>query len=357
MTNEATPPAPSSPSETSRRPVAVTGGTGHVGGALIRALDAQGFAVRALMRRSSDEGSLLGARYERVEADLASTEALTEAFRGCDTVFHVAGMVSISEAHERELQRTNVDGTRHVIEACERAGVRRLVYTSSVHALTEPAGRGAILDESMGFDALLAHGAYGRSKAAASSMVQLAAREGRVDAVLVLPSGCVGPYDYRPSPQGRMIMMLGRGLMPLTVAGGYHWVDVRDVAQGSIQAMQRGRTGEAYLLDGGYLSAMDLGRAVARRARTMAPLAGIPHKIVAAFAALGPVFERVTGREALLTPYSLHTLAAEYVVSAEKAKSELGFAPRSPAESFGDAWTWLREDPSSPMNRPRNKRV
>jgi len=226
----------------------VTGATGHVGNVLVRTLNARGITPRAFIRRSSDHGALTGAKYDTAYGDVSELDALTDAFRGCDTVIHCAAIITISERHNPNLRKTNVEGTRNVLTAAERAGVKRLAYVSSVHAITEPVGD-VELNEEAGFDESLAHGAYGKSKAAASSLVQSFAREGRLDTVLVLPTGIIGPNDYRLSPQGKMIAMIGRGLMPLTLAGGYHRVDVRDVCEGVLAAHRKGRTGEAYLLD------------------------------------------------------------------------------------------------------------
>ncbi len=318
----------------------------------MRKLNERGITPRAFVRRTSDTGALAGAKYDAAYGEVGDVDALAECFRGCDTVVHCAAIITISERKNSDLRKTNVEGTRNVLAAAERAGVQRLVYVSSVHALTEPVGD-ATLDEEAGFDEALAHGAYGKTKAAASALVQRAGREGRLSTVLVLPTGIIGPNDYRLSPQGRMITMLGRGHMPLTVGGGYHWVDVRDVCDGVLRAHEKGRSGEAYLLDGGRLEAIELGRAVANAAGTMAPLAAIPLGLIAPFAQLSPLWERAVGRDALFTPYSVHTLRARYRVSAEKARRELGWSGRDPKLAFGDAWLWLRDHPTSPLRRAK----
>ncbi|MFO0560357.1 MAG: NAD-dependent epimerase/dehydratase family protein [Polyangiales bacterium] len=341
-----------SPSAHTIETIAVTGATGHVGNVLVRTLNARGITPRAFVRRTSDQGALAGAKYDAAHGDVGDLDALTDAFRGCDTVIHCAAIITISERHNPDLRKTNVEGTRNVLTAAERAGVKRLVYVSSVHALTEPVGA-VELNEDAGFDENLAHGAYGKTKAAASSLVQKAAREGRLDTVLVLPTGIIGPNDYRLSPQGKMIAMVGRGMMPLTLAGGYHWVDVRDVCEGALAAHAKGRSGEAYLLDAGRLEALELGQAIQEAGGKFAPFAAIPLGWAKPIAKLSPLWERFTHRDAILTPYSLHTLAARYRVSAAKAQRELGWKGRDPRIAFGDAWRWLRDDPKSPLNRKR----
>lgn len=325
----------------------VTGGTGHVGNVLVRHLIEQKVRTRVLLRRADGMRALDGLDVERVAGDVLEPPTLDEAFDGADVVFHVAGLVSITTGREAALMRTNVEGTRGVLEACKRARVRRLVYASSVHALPEPAG--PILDEAGGFDPALAYGPYGKSKAAASKLVQDAARNGELDAVLVLPTGCVGPWDFRPSDLGAVVAAVGRRRLPATVTGGHDFVDVRDVAAGTLAAAERGRTGEAYLLNGGWVSAADFCAEVARVAGVKPPPMNLPLWVARAAAVFGPPWERVTGRRAMVTPYSVHTISRHHRVSVEKAERELGFAARPVLESFADAWQWLATYPASPL--------
>lgn len=326
----------------------VTGATGHVGNALVRHLLEQQIPVRALVR--GDASALEGLEVEQVEGDLNDLASLEAAFAGAEVVFHAAGLVSITTGNEAELEKVNVEGTRNVVTACQRARVRRLVYTSSVHALTELPGAG-VLDETAGFDPARAHGPYGKSKAAASQHVQQVARAGQLDAVLVLPTGCVGPCDFRFSELGNLIARVGTGRMPIIIGGGYEWVDVRDVAAGTLQAALRGKSGEAYLLNGARLSTVELCAAAAKAAGVRPPLLALPLWVGRAIAVFGPPFERLTGRRALVTPYAIHTLSAKFTVSSDKARRELGFTSRPVEQSLADAWNWLATDPKSPMRR------
>ncbi len=327
----------------------VTGATGHVGNTLVRHLLEKKIPVRVLVR--GDATALEGLQVEQVKGDVTDPASLNAAFAGADVVFHVAGLVSITTGNEAALEQINVEGTRNVVAACRAAKVRRLVYTSSVHALTEPTGSVAVLDEAAGFDPALAHGAYGKSKAAASRCVQEAARAGELDAVLVLPTGCVGPCDFRFSELGNLVARVGKGRMPIIIGGGYEWVDVRDVAAGTLAAAERGRTGEAYLLNGSRLSTVDLCAAIARAAGQRPPAICLPLWIGRAVAVFGPPWERLTGRRALVTPYAIHTLSAKFTVSSDKARRELGLTTRPVEQSLADAWEWLNSHPKSPMLR------
>ncbi|MBL8923252.1 MAG: NAD-dependent epimerase/dehydratase family protein [Myxococcaceae bacterium] len=315
----------------------ITGATGHLGNVLARELRAQGRAVRAVAASGDDVSPLHGLGVELVTADVRDPAALQRAFAGSERVFHLAGLVSITTGQESLLQAVNVQGTRNVVEACRAVGVRRLVYTSSVHALTEPAQ--GVLDETAGFDPARASGAYGKSKAAASLEVQGAARAGALDAVLVLPTGVVGPFDFRLSEVGELLLGLEAGRVPFLVAGAHDFVDVRDVAAGTIAAAERGRTGEAYLLAGERVEVVRLAATVARLSGARVPPL-LPLGLARVVAGFAPVFERVTGRRALLTPYALHALRAPFTVSHEKASRDLGFSPRPIATSVADALEW-----------------
>lgn len=324
--------------------VAITGATGHLGNVLVRELRARGEAVRAVLAPGDDPSPLEGLGASVVEADVRQADELRAAFDGVARVFHLAGIVSITSGQEQALQAVNVGGTRNVIEACRAAGVGRLVYTSSVHALTEPSG--GVLDETAGFDPELATGAYGKSKAAASRDVQRAGQDGALDTVLVLPTGVVGPYDFRTSEVGQLLLDLEAGRVPFILEGGHDFVDVRDVALGTIAAAERGRRGEAYLLSGERLSVMDLARTVSAHTGCRVPRV-FPTPIARVVASAAPAWERLTGRRALLTSYAVHALLVPFTVSHEKASRELGFSPRPVTTSLADALAWHHAHPEA----------
>jgi dihydroflavonol-4-reductase len=329
--------------------VTVTGASGHLGNVLVRELVSRGHAVTALVLPGDDLRSLRGLPIKRVEGDVTDAATLPAAVQGADWVFHLAGVVSISTLNANVVQRVNVEGTRNVVAACRAAGVRRFVYTSSVHALTEP-GPGARLDESAGFDSTRAIGAYGRSKAEASLAVLEAARSG-LDAVLVLPTAVIGPFDYRPSEVGDLFRLFARRRLPAIVDGGYDFVDVRDIARGHLLAAERGRRGESYLLTGRYLPVREVLRVVGQEAGRRPPRLVLPLPAAAALAVFAPAWERLTGRRALLTSYSVHTISRRHSICDEKARRELGFQSMPIEHSLRDAWRWMTTDSESPLLR------
>jgi dihydroflavonol-4-reductase len=316
-----------------RKTSVVTGATGHLGNVLVRALLARGDRVRAVVAPGDALEALAGLELERVTADIRDAEALTAAFAGADRVFHLAGVVSITRGHEAKMESVNVGGTRAVLTACRAAGVARLVHTGSVHALTEP--NGGVLSEAAGFDPARAVGPYARTKALACREVQEAARAGTVDAVLALPTGVLGPFDFRLSEMGQLLLDLQRGRVPFILDGGHDFVDVRDVAEGLWRCAEHGARGEAYLLGGGRATLAELARWTGARV----PLA-LPRWLAHAVAAPAPLYERATGKRALFTPYALHALEAPFTVSSEKARAALGFAPRPLEHSVRDALAW-----------------
>lgn len=327
----------------------VTGATGHLGNVLVRELLRRGKRVRALLEPGDEARALAGLDVEVVRGDVLRPETLPAAFEGVEVVFHMAGVVSISSLDIELVRTVNVEGTRNVVEAARRSGVRRLVYTSSVHALTEP-GKGGVLTEEAGYDPARAPGHYGKAKAAASRIVLDAVRGG-MDAVIVNPVYVLGPHDYRLSEIGEVIVMFSRFPVPAGMDGCYDFIDVRDVAIGHVLAAERGRTGESYLLSGARMTVRELMRILAGLAGRTPPRIFIPLKVAAGIAAFSPLFEKVTRRRSLLTPYAVHTLAIDFEIRDRKAREYLGHAPRPVEQSLRDAWHWMTQDPESPLQR------
>ena len=320
--------------------VAVTGASGHVGANLVRALLARGDEVRVLLR--ADDRAVRGLGVERIPGDLLDPAALAELVSGVELVFHAAALVAISGGRDEEIERVNVGGSRRVAEACLAAGVRRVVHFSSIHAF-ESSARGLAMDEATPCVRERGAPAYDRSKAAGErEMLAVAARG--LEVVILNPTAIVGPFDFKPSHTGRLIVALARSRMPALVAGGFDWVDVRDVVSTALAAGARGRPGERYLVSGHWLSIAELAREVARctgvaSPRFVAPLwaarLGVP--FVTAFA-------RVFGREALYTAESLRALRLSRQVDSSKARLELGHVPRHFADTIRDSVGWLRDN-------------
>jgi dihydroflavonol-4-reductase len=319
---------------------ALTGASGHLGANLVRALVADGHDVTALVRE--DARALEGVPVGVVRGDLFDASALRAAFQDADVVFHLAARISIEGDRTGEVARTNVEGVRGVVAACLDVRVPRLVHVSSIHAFSvRPAGEA--LDETRGpSDADADAPAYDRSKARGEREV-LAGVERGLDAVIVNPSGVIGPYDWKPSRMGRVVLALARGRLPALVSGGFDFVDARDVARSTIAAWQRGRRGERYLLSGSWWRVADLARVVARTSGTPAPKLVVPMALARAGAPFVELFGRLSRAEPLYTRDSLYALRHHHDVRHDKAARELGHAPRPLEATLADTLAWFRE--------------
>jgi len=319
----------------------VTGATGHLGNNLVRALLARGDRVRAVTLPNDDTRPIAGLPLEQVQGDVRDLGALIWAFRGADIVYHLAGIIAITPGRGDLLHQVNVLGTRNVVQAALRCGVRRLVHTASIHALVEPP-HGTTIDERMPFDPARIPTEYGRSKARGALEV-LAGVEQGLDAVICCPSGIIGPYDFQPSEMGRLFLNVARRRLPAYVQGAYDFVDVRDVAQGLIAAGEFGRRGESYILSGEVVTVRQLMALLERATGVRAPRLGLPTRPARAVAHLAMKFAALTHTRPLFTDESVDILVSNCCISHEKATRELGYAPRPLAETVADTIRWFRE--------------
>ena len=317
--------------------VAVTGASGHIGNNLVRELLRRGRRVRAITHAPAR--SLDGLGVEQLVADVRHPETLRAAFRGADAVVHLAARISIDADRDGQVRAVNVGGARNAAEAALAMGVRRYVHMSSVHAFDLASTSGAI-DESRARPGP-SHAAYDRSKAEGEAAVRAVIARG-LDAVILNPVGVIGLGDYEPSRMGRFFLDVAKRRLPVVPRGGFQFVDVRDVVASTLAALDRGRTGENYILHGHWASSLDMAR-MARRyvdgvePREMAPevFLGLAHAIT--FGA------RLVSREPLLTPEMVRTLQAHPDVRGDRAARELGHSPRPLAESIGDLYDWFYE--------------
>jgi dihydroflavonol-4-reductase len=282
----------------------VTGATGFVGGHVAAELRSGGAEVRD----------------ERV--DLLDRGGLERIMAGCDAVVHSAALYSY-DAPERDFQRINVEGTANVIEACRSKGVRRLVHTSTAGTCGPVPGREATETDSppaweLGIP-------YKRTKLAAERLVIDAARDG-LEAVVVNPTTPIGPGDSKPTPTGRMIAGVARGRIRAYVATGLNVVDVRDVARGHALALERGQSGERYLLGGANLPLEELFGAIADLAGRPRPRLRIPYALARAVAAVG-----------LANKNEVSLARLPMYFSSKKAHDKLGYAPGPVASALADA--------------------
>jgi len=336
--------------------VLITGAAGHLGNTLTRELLHRGERVRALILPGEDVSSLEGLDVERMEGNTLDPQSLAAAFVGIDRVFHLAGIISILPGRDQFMREVNVLGTWNVLRAAREAGVRRLVYVSSIHALARPP-KGVTIDESVPFDPHSAEGEYDRTKAEASILVQQEAKRG-LDAVIVCPTGLMGPYDYRGSEMGKLIRCwLQPGLHAL-VDGTYDFADVRDVVQGLLLAMERGTKGETYILSGRSISLPEMLGIVREVSGARIRAITLPRWVARAAAPFATILSPLLGKSPRFTTYSLKTVASNCDISNAKARAELGYAPRDVRITVSDTVAWWRDHPEIQVAsaRPRKRR-
>jgi dihydroflavonol-4-reductase len=316
----------------------VTGGAGHVGTNLVAALRDAGEDVRVVDLREPGTGLRLGATW--VQADVRDAAAMRTAFEDAAVVYHLAAVISVVGGLGGLVESVNVDGTRTVAEAALAAGVGRLVHCSSVHAFDLSGNVGRTVDETTARCVGRREAAYDRSKARGEVEVRRLVDRG-LDAVIVNPTGVVGPLDEAPSRMGTVMLALWRRRMPALVDGGFDWVDVRDVAAAMRAAAERGRTGESYLLSGRAAPVRelaDLARSCSDRGvvRRTAPLwaAGL-------CAPVATVLARRTGSPLLPTREALRALRNFPRVDGSKAARELGHHPRPLSETVADLYSYF----------------
>jgi dihydroflavonol-4-reductase len=320
----------------------VTGATGFVGSRVARALLAEGRAVRATVRPGSDRRNLDGLGVEVVEADLGDAASLMRAVDGCDAVYHVAADYRLWVPEPASIYRTNVEGTRMLLRAAGAAGVRAIVYTSSVATLGLPAdGTPGDEETPVSLEDMVGH--YKRSKFLAERAALALAREEGLPVVVVNPSASVGPGDIKPTPTGRMVLDAANGRMPAYVDTGLNIVHVDDVARGHLLAERHGRRGECYVLGGENMSLEAILREIAAITGRAPPTLRLPHAVPLAAAWFAEAWARISGATPSLTVDGARLARKHMYFSSARAARELGYRARPAAEALADAVAWFRE--------------
>ncbi len=315
--------------------VVVTGASGHVGVNLVSSLLAAGRKVRVLVHQQNG----FDGEVEKIRGDITVADSLEEAFAGAETVFHLAARISISGDQGGLVTRTNVEGVRNVARAALRAGARRMVHVSSIHAFEqEPLDQP--LDETRARCSGPRHFAYDRSKALGEAALREVMAEG-LDAVIVHPTAIVGPADRAPSRMGRVCLDLYHRRLPALVRGGFDWVDVRDVVEGILAAETRGRPGENYLLSGNWHAVSELAALVGEITGVQPPKMVVPMWLARLSAPLVALATFWSKEEPRFSSEALAALRANRRVLHSKAGRELGYQPRPLRQTLQDLFSWF----------------
>lgn len=319
--------------------IAVTGANGHVGANLTRSLLDLGHTVRVLLFHDSQ--SLQGLPVERVRGDLADHAALQLLCSGVDVVFHLAAQISIN-GQENLLNKVNVEGTRNLLDIAKRSNVKKFIHFSSIHALShapfdQPMDESnPIIDESQFW--------YERTKAEGQRLA-LAMADGRMEVVILNPTAIIGPNDFKPSRMGLVLIKLYDRSLPALVPGGYNWVDVRDVVDGAIHAIEKGRNGQNYILAGSWVSVSDLARLVETTTGRKSSRIVLPTWVARLGVPFMKAYAGLKHEHPLYTNESLDILRlSNHRISSSKAANELGFRSRPLEDTVRDTLAWFEQN-------------
>jgi dihydroflavonol-4-reductase len=324
----------------------VTGGSGFIGSHVVRALARRGDDLRLLARRSSTLGHLEGIEFERAAGDVTDRRAVGKAMDGIERVFHVAGRTSLRPADGPSVVKTNVDGTRIVLEAAMAAGVERAVLTSSVSAIGVAKPKGTV-DERQTFNLGHLGIPYFNSKHESEVEALRLAAHG-LPVVIVNPSFVLGPDDPSGTSMGLVRRFL-RGRISVYVRGGLNIVDVRDVAAGHLLADTKGAVGERYILGGRSYTFDRLFSDMARISGVDAP----PLRLPGPLAVLGSEAAARSGLQLPISPFEVRSATLWWTYRNTKAKRELGFRPRPHEETLEDAVGWMADRLGERVHRGR----
>ena len=319
----------------------VTGANGFVGYAVTRCLIDAGHEVRCLVRPGSDRRNLDALPVEMLEGDLRSAPSLKQAVAGCDSLFHVAADYRLWVPNPQSMYDINVGGTQALILAAAEAGVKRMVYTSSVATLGTSIN-GVPADEDTPSSLLSMTGHYKRSKFMAEQAVRQITHEYRLPLVIVNPSTPIGPRDIKPTPTGRIVVDTLCDRMPAYVNTGLNIAHADDIAHGHLLAHAHGIPGERYILGGENMTLLQILQAIDRiRGRRMRRF-NIPVGLVLPVAWLMEKRAMVTQIEPRATLDSVRMARKTMFYSSEKAVRELGYRYRPATDALEDAMNWFQ---------------
>lgn len=320
--------------------IAITGASGHIGSAIVRKLIAEGHEVVALVRESVK--GLEGLPISICKGNVLDKDSLRKLMDGCDVVFHIAAVVNLGYRFDKMVNDINVTGTKNVFEVAKEVGVKRVVHFSSIHVFKQ-SPYDVPLNETRGFigDKAIY---YDQTKVEGHELARQFAKEG-LEVVIVCPTGVIGPYDYLSSKLGKAVIDLYKGKIPAVIKGGFDFVDVRDVVKGAVLAMEKGKSGETYILGGKFYTLKEL-------AELVYEVNGKNKKFIELpifFAIIGlpfvKIFSIISRRKPLYDKVYLDILLdGNRFVESKKAERELGYQTTEMKKTLLDTFEWLKEE-------------
>lgn len=320
--------------------ISITGASGHIGANLCRILIEEGHDLSVLYHNDDKSFRNLGVR--SVRGSILDKTALKKLVFDSEIVYHLAASISISGDRSGNVHKINVDGTRNVVESCIEGTVKRLIHFSSIHAFQQyPLNEQ--LDEKRPTVGNIGH-SYDMSKAAGEKIIMEAVAQG-LDATVLCPTSVVGPYDFKPSLMGQLLIKLYNRKLPALVSGGYDWVDSRDIAMAAYNAIEKAEKGEKYLLSGSWNSVKQLAELTEKITGKKAPEFVCPVWLAKTALPFLNMADRIKGNTPLYTKESLEILVTgNRNICCDKAKQNLGITPRPLEETIRDTYEWFREN-------------
>jgi dihydroflavonol-4-reductase len=315
----------------------VTGASGFLGSHVARQLVARGEDVRVLMRPSSTNRAIADLSLEYVTGDLRDTASLDRAMKGAKRVFHVAADYRLWARRKQDIYDSNVGGTKNILAAAKRAGIEQLIYTSTVAtiAVDRPQHPNEFTDAKL--EEMIGH--YKRSKWMAEQEARNAAKAG-LPVIIVMPTTPVGPWDWKPTPTGKIILDFLNGNMPGYVETGLNFVGVEECAAGHLLAAEKGKVGERYLLGGENLTLKQMLDTLSKITGLPAPRLKIPHGLALGVAYASTLFSRLIGREPGIPVEGVKIARHMMFVDCSRAQRELGFKAGPVAAALERAVSW-----------------
>jgi len=320
--------------------IGITGANGHVGANLVRRLLKEEYEIRVMQYH--DHEAFDGLPVEVVKGDLNNVASLEAFCKQLDVVIHLAAKISIGSNSYERLTHVNIEGTKNLVAEAKKSGVKRFIHFSSIHSLSHHP-LDVEMDESRSLSTASPI-AYEKTKSIADEWV-MKQHADNFDVIVINPTAIVGPYDYKPSLIGSLIIQLYKGIMPALIPGGYDFVDVRDVCDAVCNAVYQGRGGERYILSGTWKSLSDFAKLLGAVTDKKIEKVIMPLWVARIGLPFIYMHSKLTGQQPLYTSQSLTILQeGNKNICHDKAKKELGFVARPLAESLKDTFNWLKEN-------------
>jgi len=312
----------------------VTGGSGHLGANLVRQLLHSGHEVKCLVRK--DTRALDGLDVELCTGSLQSLDEMASNMRGNDVVIHSAGFVAVEKSNINIMEKINVDGTRIMAQAALQENVDKFIHISSVHAFQQRPTK-ETLNENRPLVSSTKAAPYDRTKAAGQREILNAVGNG-LDATILHPTGILGPYDWKPSRMGQVLLDISKGKMPFSINNGFNWVDARDVSTTCISAINNGRCGQNYIVPGSWNSMKEIATMCGKK-----PILTLPFWTAYLALPFAGVKSVITKKRPSVSRGSLHALAVQCRdIPGTLAREELGHFNRPLSETINDSISWFK---------------